>query len=558
MSGKAIASAPRGRCVQFGDLLRATKARRALLQASLAIPLFAAAGTTLATVTANTSRCTAGTLSALAPANTTIKAASLVTATATVPQYCSVQATITYPGNTIDFIVGFPTTWNEHFVWASQGGLAGQPMTFTPQFLQSGYATGITDTGHKGDPAAVGGAGRDPAFTYDINKLTDYGHRANKLTADSAKALIAGYYQNTIKRSIFNGCSNGGRSVMINAERYPGQFDAYVVGAPFISETGSSLDWLHSAKAYFKKPTSFMPADKLQLVGKAVLAACDADDGVVDGLVSNPLACHFDPAVLLCNGANAPNCLSQDQVDAVRFWNTDWKNASGEVVSRRWLATGEEGTASGTSLYQIGPNPSPVDTSGVPLPTSAQNNGYSLMIAILGDMVNGNHAYDYRTFNVDTDLAFLNQVNGVIDATDTDLMGAAGKGAKFIFYQGWADPALNPMNLIDYRNAVVQRYGLEKANSFMRVFMVPGMTHCGGGSVATDQFDLMMPQIEAWMDTGVAPNVVQASRVVGGVVTRTRPLCAYPQYARYKPPASSAATFGTEDAFYFGCVDPGQ
>lgn len=367
--------------------------------------------------------------------------------------------------------------------------------------------------------------------------------------------MIAGYYQSEIKRAIFNGCSNGGRSVMINAQRHPGQFDAYIVGAPFISETGSSLDWLHSERAFFRKTTSFMPADKLQVLGKAVLAACDADDGVVDGVVSNPLACKFDARVTLCNGANGPACLSQDQVEAVAFWNTDWKNQSGEVVSRRWLATGEEGTPSGTSLYQIGPNPASVDSNGVPYPTAGQNNGYSLMIGILGDMVNGNHEYDYRKLDVDTDLGFFAQVNGVLDATSTDLAAAAGKGAKFIFYQGWADPALNPLNLIDYRNAVVQRYGLEQADSFMRVFMVPGMTHCGGGSAATDQFDLM-PALERWMDTGVAPEEVRASRVVSGSVVRTRPLCAFPKYARYKPPMDASSTFGIEDAFYFTCADP--
>jgi feruloyl esterase len=485
-----------------------------------------------------------------------VGAAAIVGATATVPEYCSVQAKVTYPGNTIDFIVGFPTSWNEHFVWASQGGLAGAAMTFTNQFLQTGYATGVTDTGHRGDPAFVGGAGRDPTFGYDPNKLTDYGHRANKLTADSAKALIAGYYGSAIKRAIFNGCSNGGRSVMINAQRYPGQFDAYVVGSPFISETGSSLDWLHSERAFFRKPTSFVTADNLKVIGKAVLDACDADDGVKDGVVSNPLACQFDPSTLLCNGTNGPNCLSQDQVDAVKFWNTDWKNKSGEVVSRRWLATGEEGTPSGTSLYQIGPNPAPLDANGVPYPTAAQNNGFSLMIAILGDFVNGSHSYDYRTFNISTDTGFLAQVNGVLDATDTNLMAAASKGAKFIFCQGWADPALNPMNLIDYRNAVVDRYGQASADSFMRVFMVPGMTHCGGGSASTDQFNLMMPAIEQWMDTGVAPEVVMASRVVNGVASRTRPLCAFPKYAHYNPPAEAAAVFGTEDAYLFGCVSP--
>src|SRR5207248_8814954 len=124
------------------------------------------------------------------------------------------------------------------------------------------------------------------------------------------------------------------------------------------------------------------------------------------GVVSNPLACKFDPRGLQCQGSDNASCLTKDQVDAVLFWNTDWKNKSGEVVSRRWLMTGVEGEASGTSLYQIGPNPSPVDASGVPYPTAAQNNGFSLMIAIFGDMVNGNHAYDYRTLDINSDLGF--------------------------------------------------------------------------------------------------------------------------------------------------------
>ena len=556
MSSKANVSIPLATRRRFRDPLHARRAQRVLLHAALIVPLVAAAGSALAAVSANTSRCSATYFSTVAPKNVTIKSASIVAPTANVPEYCSVLATVTYPGNSIDFLNGFPSTWNEKFVWASQGGLAGQTMNLSGAFLQSGYATGITDTGHQGSASAIGGAGRDATFVYDINKFTDYGHRANKLTADAAKALIASYYLAPIKRAIFNGCSNGGRSVMINAERYPGQFDAYVVGAPFISETGSSLDWLHSERAFFAKSSSFMRADKLKLLGNAVIAACDGDDGVNDGLVSNPLVCKFDPRGLQCPGADNPSCLTRDQVDAVAFWNTDWKNKSGEVVSRRWLFSGVEGEPGGTSLYQIGPNPSPLDANGVPFPTSAQNNGFSLMIGILGDMVNGNHAYDYRKLDINTDLGYFAQVEGVLDATDTNLMAAASKGAKFIFYQGWGDPALNPMNLIDYRNAVVARYGQKTADGFMRVFMVPGMTHCSGGSLATDQFDLMMPTMEKWLDTGVAPEQVFASKVVSGVTTRTRPLCAYPKYAHYRPPASAAATFGVDDAFYFYCENP--
>jgi len=174
-------------------------------------------------------------------------------------------------------------------------------MSLTPGFLQAGYATGITDTGHQGSATATGGASRDASFVYDPQKLVDYGHRANHVAVDAAKALITGYYGSSIKRAIFNACSNGGRSVMINAERYPGQFDGYVVGAPVVSWTQVSLDWLlHSGRGFFGKAGAFPTPAKLQLVGAAVLAACDGLDGVRDGLVSNPQACRFDPRVLQC------------------------------------------------------------------------------------------------------------------------------------------------------------------------------------------------------------------------------------------------------------------
>ena len=553
-------SAHSGKQVQFNSTPCTNTRYRAATMIALAAPLVMAAGIVGATVSANTSRCSAAFFTPLAPKNVTIKSADIVAATAAAPQYCRVLASVAVPGNTDDFLAGFPTTWNEHFVWASQGGFAGQTMTLSNGFLQAGYATGITDTGHQGSATATGGAGRD--ITWALNnpqKLTDYGHRANHVTADAAKSLIASYYQSAITRSIFNGCSNGGRSVMINAQRYPGQFDGYVVGAPFISPTQSSLDYLlHSGRGFFAKTTSFPTAAKLSLVGNAVLAACDVDDGVKDGVVGNPLACRFDPRTLQCpGGGDTAGCLSKDQVDAFVVWNTDVRNVSGELVSRRWLFTGVEGEPTGTTLYQVGPNPAPVDAKGVPIISSAQNLGFSLLNGAIGGFVFQDPSYDVRKFDIETDLGYLAEVDGQIAANDTNLSGVLKNGAKFLFYHGWADPTLNPLNTVDYYNDVVARYGKAKTDSLMRVFMVPGMTHCSGGTATTDTFDTNAA-MERWLDTKIAPDVIDASKVVGGVVTRTRPLCAYPTYARYRPPAAAASTFGIEDAFYFSCVAPAQ
>jgi hypothetical protein len=531
---------------------------RAMPPASTAIAAFAmlVASPAAQAFTADTSRCTTSYLSGVAPAGVTVQTASIVAAATSTPEHCRVLASVPTPGNTVAFVAGFPTTWNEKLVWASQGGLAGQPMNLTGSFLQAGYATGVTDTGHQGSATAIGGASRDASFVYDPQKLTDYGHRANHVAVDAAKALISGYYTTEIKRSIFNACSNGGRSVMINAQRYPGQFDGYVVGAPVISWTQNALDWLlHSGRGFFAKPTSFPTAAKLQLVGKAVLDACDDDDGVRDGVVSNPLACRFDPRVLQCGGADAPDCLTKDQVDAFVTWSTDVRNSNGELVSHRWLFTGTEGEATGTTVYQVGPNPPQLDANGVPLISSSQNNGFSLVNGVLRDMVYQDPAYDVRRFDIESDMGVLAQAEGFVGASDTNLLPAANKGAKFLFYHGWGDPALNPLNTVDYYHALVQRYGEEKTNGFVRMFFVPGMTHCSGGVGATDTFDTNAA-MERWLDTGVAPDRLDAAKISSGTVTRTKPLCAFPRYPAYRLTAGADDAYGKDDAFYYYCADP--
>ena len=412
------------------------------------------------------------------------------------------------------------------FIWNAQGGFAGLPMDLiTPQSrhyetdvsMKAGYAVGVTDTGHEGRKDFPGGPARDTAFIADVNKLIDYAHRANYVAADGAKTLIRAYYETAAKRSIFSACSNGGRAAMINAQRYPGQFDGYIVGAPFISPTRTSLDWLLRAKdGFFSSKRAFPTADKLKLVGDAVRAACDAKDGVEDGVVANPLACKFDPRVLQCKGADGADCLTKEQADAFALWNSDIGRSAGDFVTHRWPFTGAEGEPSGTTAYQIGPKPAPLDAEGKPMIVSTQNAGFSVINAVLGDMVYLNPSYDVRKFDIETDLGITAQIEGMMAASDTDLSPAIAKGAKFLFWHGWADPALNPLNTIDYVEAARKRLGSGKADA-IRLFLAPGMTHCGGGAGATDVWN-SSAEMDKWLDTGKAPEQIEA-------VKRTRRSC---------------------------------
>jgi len=541
-------------------------------QRSLGSVMWAVTGVAFA-ATGPVSNCNVGYLQGFAPTNTHLTAASVVAATATQPQYCRVDGTIDTVNNTaLTFSVGLPSAWNEKFLMLGQGGFAGSapnpaaPLSApgAPQPLAASYATASNDTGHRGNTAGIFGASVDASpFINHPDLIIDFGHRGNKVTVDAAKALIKGYYQTPIKRSIFAGCSNGGRSTMIHSQRYPDDFDGYIVGAPAYDWPGIAYDFQHSNNAFFGKVGAWLPPAKVKLLSDAVLAACDGKDGVVDGMIEDPRRCTFNPSALACPGADNGACLTPAQVDAVMTFASDMRNSYGDLVSPRWLLNGDEGNAAGMSIWKQGSTPPGTDASGLPapvLPTIASSNtaqatSFFFNIGIIGWQGFNDPNWNWRTFNLDKDPNYLVQLDGMTSAVDTNLMPAVSRGAKFLFYHGWSDQALNPLRTIGYHDAVVSRYGKEKTDSFMRLFMVPGMQHCSGGTNATDSFD-PIAELERWLDTGKAPNVMLASKVVGGVVTRTRPLCAYPKLAHYNPPASAASVFGVDDAFYFSCVDP--
>jgi feruloyl esterase len=470
--------------------------------------------------------CSVGYLQSVAAPGTTIMAATVVAATATVPEYCRVDASATTVNNATVYQVGLPTTWNDKFYWGAQGGFAGTAPVAPALGLQRGYVSGITDTGHRGTGTSGAWAINAP------DKVIDYGYRGIKAAVDSAKSLAAGYYQAPIKRSIMQSCSNGGRATMMHSQRYPGDFDGYLITAPAYDWSGQVvLDFYHSSSSFFAKAGSWLPADKIKLLSDAVLAACDGTDGVVDGVVSDPRLCTFNPRTLQCPGAgDSAGCLSKDQADAVVRFTSPLKNKFGTVVSPGWLLTGDEANAAGLALWKLGATPPPLDTNGVPKPQNGQAAAHGFMDGTLTGIVYNNADYDWRTFSIDNNLGYLAYLDGVLSATDPDVSPAVSRGAKFMFFHGWSDQALNPLRTIAYWQALVDRYGRTATDSFARLFLVPGMQHCAGGTSSTDTYD-SLGEMEKWLDGGEPPARIQATKVVNGSTTRVRPLCAYPQIA---------------------------
>jgi feruloyl esterase len=431
---------------------------------------------------------------------------------AKLPSFCRVAITLK-PGSQSDIKaeVWLPSAgWNGKLEVVGNGGFAGTlsyPAMATA--LAAGYAAASTDTGHTG-PSANTFANEDV--------LIDFAHRAIHETTIAAKATVNGFFGNAPKLSYFNGCSTGGRQAVTAAQRYPDDFDGIVAGAPASHTSTQAFGqiWFYQALA---NPVSALPKEKLTLLHDAVLNACDELDGVKDGVLENPLACKFDPAVLTCKqGGDNASCLTHGQVDGVR---RIYAGPSNPRTGEHIFAGLERGS-------ELGWNPVPV--------------GYA--VDYFKYIVFKDPNWDPKTLNYDSDVERASTGgNLVFDATNADISRFTKRGGKLIMYQGWAEPGIPPGNLVKYLDQIQQK--TSGAKEAVRVFMVPGMGHCGGGN-GTSTFD-MVAALDAWRDGGKAPEQINASRVRDGNVDRTRPLCAWPAVARYK------GTGSIDDAASFMC-----
>jgi feruloyl esterase len=509
-----------------------------------------------ALLTAPAVAATCESLTALKPVGTTITASSSIAAGAftapgapqlgqapvdykKLPAFCRVQGVIQPSADShIEFEIWLPASgWNGRYEGLGNGGFAGSiDFGGLADALANGYAVSASDTGHKGSAIDGKWAVGHP------EKVTDFGYRAVHETAEKAKAVMSAFYGNGPQRSYFSSCSNGGREALMEAQRFPGDYDGILAGAPANYWTRLLASAMTDALT-LSDPAAYIPAAKLPAIQAATLAACDARDGVKDGVIDEPSRCKFDPAQLLCKAGESDSCLTAPQVAALEKLYTAKQNFPGH------LPGGETGP-NGWGDWITGAAP-----------------GRSLMFAFgtgfFGNFVYQDAAWDYHTFQSDSGTKVADdKLARTLNATDPDLKRFRDRGGKLIIYHGWSDAAISALNSIDYLKSVEQKMGTKQAGDFMRLYLAPGMAHCGGGpgpdsfgqgSVApAEPQHSISKSLEEWVEKGAAPKQLIATKYKAGnppSVVRTRPLCPYPEVARYRGSGS------TDDAASFACAE---
>jgi feruloyl esterase len=440
---------------------------------------------------------------------------------APLPAHCKVAVTLKPSADShIEMELWMPAeNWNGKFLAVGNGAWAGSiGTTAIAAGLRRGYAAASNDTGHKGGSASF-------ALGHP-EKLIDFAYRSMHEMAVQSKALIQAFYKRPPQLSYYQGCSTGGRQGMMEAQRYPEDFDAIIAGAPVYNVVHLNISQVSLQVGMLKNPSRIVPRDKVTLFANAVVAACDANDGVKDNIVE-PRMCKFDPSVLLCKNGDAPDCLTSAQVENAKSAYLPVTTSKGELVY---------------------PARSPGFESGwrIPTPGQALNPLFADMPRYVGRQ---DANWDMMTFNLETDLALALKNGGFIEASDPDLSKFKARGGKLLLYHGWADPGPAPENTVNYYNAVNTKLG-SKQDDWMRLFLMPGVGHCSGG-VGPDQADFL-GVMERWRESGVAPDQILATRSGGrgGQTPMSRPLCPFPQVARYTGSGS------TDEAANFRCVQP--
>ena len=420
--------------------------------------------------------------------------------------------------------------WNGKFRGQGNGGFAGEiGFGSMGAALGQGYATAGTNTGHSG-----GGTDASWALGHP-ERVTDFGYRAIHAMTRVAKGAINAFYGRSPQHSYFGSCSNGGRQALMEAQRFPEDYDGVLAGAPANFWTHLLTKAVADAQATTLDPASYIPSGKLPAIAKAVNVACDSRDGVTDGVVNDPRRCPFDPAALLCKDHDSDACLTAPQVVALQKLYQGPSDSSGREIFPGYLPGAEEGDG-GWGPWITGPAP-----------------GKSLLFAFgtgyFANMVYERADWDYRSANIAQALRAAEEKTAPqLDATDANLAAFKARGGKLILYHGWNDPAISALNTIGYYGSVVSRLGQQDTDAFVRLYMVPGMQHCGdgpgpssfgqsGAAPSNDPRRDVLMALEQWVEKGTAPSAIVATKYVNddsakGVQT-TRPLCPYPQMAKY-------------------------
>ncbi len=455
-----------------------------------------------------------------APPGATVTSIERVAADGTLPEHCRVAAVLAPSDDSeIGMEVWLPTRdWNGKFLAVGNGGWAGTVSTGAlAGGLGEGYAAASTDTGHTGPPGAF--AVGHP------EKVVDFAYRAMHETVVQSKAIIESFYDRPPRLSYFSGCSTGGWQGLAAAQRHPDDFDAIVAGAPVYDRPRLHASEMMKFVEIMTEPDRLVPRAKIEMIAEAVTNSCDGDDGVVDGLIDDPRTCGFEPASLACTGAETDMCLTPPQVASLERAYASTVTGAGEFVY--------SGHARGFESAWRMPAP-----GGEPRTSP---------MASFRFLAHEDPDWNWRDFDLEADLALLMENAAVLQATDADLGRFRDRGGKLIVYHGWNDPGPSPLSTIRYYDRVLDAMGPEQ-DDWLRLYLMPGVGHCRGGA-GPDQADFLAA-IERWVESGTAPDRIRASRVRNGQVDMTRPLCPYPEVARWTGLGS------TNDSENFDCVAP--
>ncbi len=458
-----------------------------------------------------------------------ITSSTLVTAQGNLPEHCDVRGVI-WPE--AKFATKLPTEWNDRFQMVGNGGTAGIiSIGAVDAALRKGFAAASTDTGHDAvkEPFATF-AYVTPDNPHGKRKLTDFAYLSVHETAVLAKQMIHAYYGKAPRYSYWVGCSTGGRQGMQEAQRYPEDFDGLVIGAPGLYLTGNATRRMWVAQSQLGAGAT--PVEKLPALSQAVHSKCDEVDGLKDGLIDDPRRCGFDPTrdVPKCEGGvDNAECFTAPQIEALSKIYGGVRNSKGERIF--------PGEPVGAELVWaenlVGP-------SKVVLPRSESQMKMAMLDPPPGP------SWSYTMFNFDTDPARVAKAAAELNPRNPNLAPLKKRGGKIVQYSGWGDQQVNPFPGTEYYETVSKRMGEKTTRDFYRLFMVPGMYHCSGGP-GCGTVDWLAAVMD-WVEKGVAPEKLIGAHVEKGETTRTRPLCRYPQVARYKGSGNA------DEAGSFACV----
>lgn len=435
------------------------------------------------------------------------------------PEFCRVQATLT-PSQDSDIKVEIwlPTQgWNGKFVGIGNGIWAGS-ISFAELAapLARGYAAAATDTGHVGNGLTADFAVGHP------EKLVDFGYRAVHETAVAAKQVVAAFYGDKPKLSFWNSCSTGGRQGLMEAFRYPDDYDAISAMAPANPMTALMSQTLWTGYQAVRAPGAGLTPAKLAALHKAYIGQCDAKDGLKDGLVSNPGACAFDPVVAQCKAGDAADCLTPDQVATIR---AIYDGVRDKRTGRAVFAGFPPGSELQLALLVSGPEPFPVATS------------------YMRQLVFADPKWDFRSFDYGADLDRARKYGeAIVDVPADGLAPFFARGGKLLLSHGWTDGLIPANNTIAFYRALSGKVSRKVAAQQLRLFMVPGMNHCSGGE-GPSSFDTL-GTIDAWASAGKPPERIVATRPSGppaNLPPMSRPLCPFPAVASYSGKGSTDA-----------------